>query len=175
VSKHLDDEAGFQGNGLGQMLDARVYCNCIESGKLRVQPKPHWRVEILDDGDVEATCKDESEARELARWWQTACEHTDRELLNHSLGNIGTVAFLREELRRVADKCPLILGRVVYDGIHSGDFLTVEQVRDLEKELCELEGFQCENKADQTLLNRFLAQMRELVAAALSVDKPIAF
>ena len=157
------------------MLDARVYCNCIEAGQLRVQPKAHWQVAVLEDGGVEASCADKGEASELARWWEMACEHKDRQLLYHCLGNVGLAAFLREELGRVAEKCPLVLGLVVYDGVHGGDFLTVEQVRDVAEELHALAGFRCEKEADQYSLDCFLEQMRELVAASLSVNKPIAF
>jgi hypothetical protein len=113
------------------MLDARVYCNCVEAGKLRLQPKPHWRVSILDDGTIEAECLDEREGREFHRWWKNACEHKDRRLVYHCLGNVAMVSFLHAEFARVAGKCHLLLGRVVCDGVHGGDFLTVEQVRDL--------------------------------------------
>ncbi len=84
-------------------------------------------------------------------------------------------AFLREELGRAAAVCPLILGRVVCDGVHGGDFLTVDQARELGRELDALEGFRCREGADQPDVDRFLRQMRELVAASLSVNKPIAF
>jgi hypothetical protein len=157
------------------MLDARVYCNCLEAGKLRLQPKPHWRVSVLDDGTIEAECLDQRERREFHRWWKHACEHEDRVLVYHCLGNVAMVSFLRAEFAKVAGKCLVLLGRVVSDGVHGGDFLTVEQVRDLEGELRELDGFQCESEADQPYVDRFLDQMRELVAASLSVSKPIAF
>lgn len=157
------------------MLDARVYCNCIEAGKLRAKPRPHWRITIMEDGGIEADCVDEREAPDMGRWWEEACEHKDRQFVYHCLGNVGMAAFLREEFGRLAEKCPLILDRVVCDGIHGGDFLTVEQVRQLGPELRQLDGFRCENEADQPNVDRFLEQMRELVAASLSVNKPIAF
>lgn len=157
------------------MLDARVYCNCVEASRLRVQPQPQWRITILEDGSLEADCLDEREAPELRRWWEMACEHQDRQLVYHCLGNVGMISFLREEFGRVSEKCPLLLGRVVCDGIHGGDFLTVEQVRELDGELSQLESFRCEFETDQFSIDHFLEQMRELVAAALSVNKPIAF
>jgi hypothetical protein len=157
------------------MIEARVYCNCIEAGKLRTPPKPHWRVTIAEDGSVEADCLDPGEAPVLHGWWEQACEHKDRQLVYHCLGNIAMAALLREEFGRVEEKCPLMLGRVVYNGIHGGDFLTFEQVRQLSQELRELDGLRCANKSNQPYINRFLEQMQELVAAALAVSKPIAF
>ena len=109
--------------------------------------------------------------------WQLsrACEHELGVLLYHHIGNIATVAAIRTELAREGAKFPLLLSKVLYNGTHGGDFLTVEEVKSLPQEVAALHGLQCNDPDLAESLQVFAAQMAELVDCSLRVRKPLAF
>jgi hypothetical protein len=67
------------------------------------------------------------------------------------------------------------LTKVIYNGTHAGDYLTLEQVKVVRDELGLLTGITCDNEGDQQYVDTFRDQMAELVNCALEVQKPIAF
>jgi hypothetical protein len=60
------------------------------------------------------------------------------------LGNMSFISDLRSLLSGVLKKrgqaCPMLLGKVLYSGTHTGDHLTVRDVRRLSSELDLLKG-----------------------------------
>jgi hypothetical protein len=70
---------------------------------------------------------------------------------------------------------PIILSKVIYDGSHCGEFLSVEQVWAVEREIQSLSGFHCIDPNEEKMIRSFEAQMRDLIAASLAVGKPIVF
>ena len=88
------------------------------------------------------------------------------------------MAILRSELQRDADSFPILLTKVVYNGMHGGDYLTLSDLSDIENlatELERLDRFVCSTKHNQEYVDWFRQQMSELVAAARRVGKPISF
>lgn len=108
-------------------------------------------------------------------WRYSACEHPNGVLLHHRLGNISLIGLLRSELQREASRFPILLGRVVYSGTHGGDYIPFEMVPKLQAELDGLNTFKCSEKESEVYIFEFRRQMLELVAASLSVQKPIVF
>ena len=49
------------------------------------------------------------------------------------LGNISTIGWLAEEIRRRCPDSHLLLGSVLYSGSHSGDFISKEQLGQVSK------------------------------------------
>ena len=157
-------------------LDACVYCNCYETENLREPPPISAAISVSPDGSLDCGNVDLNDALAFDRWLNNkACEHQDGVLLHHRLGNIALVSLLRNELGREPDRFHILLGKVLYSGTHGGDWLGIEDVSALAKELDMLDGFAASKPDNQVFVDQFRSQMRELADLALQVGKPIAF
>ncbi len=157
-------------------LDAHVCCNCYERGRVRSSPPAGCDPSVSDDGSLLCGSDDLKLQIEFDTWQHgQACEHRDGYLVTHYIGNVALVAFLREELGRWPDRFPMILSRIVYNGIHGGDFIPAIDVPRLVPEVEALAGLHCPAPEDEGFLRTFEKQMWDLVTAALRVSKPIAF
>jgi hypothetical protein len=159
-------------------LDAVVYCDCYEKGRLRTPPPEGAMFDVAPDGLL--VCDDDQmpfEAVLAFDQWQafSACAHERGVLLHHRLGNISLVALLRSELQREPSYFPILLSKVLYSGTHCGDDLPIETMPALREELKLLAGFKCSTRKAADFMAHFGSQMSELAAAALSVGKPIVF
>ncbi len=158
-------------------LNARVYCDCYEKGKLR-KPPPQPELVYVEPSGERCLRWDSPEADQHAfyDWMREACEHGPLgELVSHRLGNAALVGFLRGLLSDAPDRFPVLLAKVVYEGAHSGDFLCPDDVERLLPEIDCLQGIHRDDQSEEDLIRGFERQMRELTAAALSVRKPIVF
>jgi hypothetical protein len=158
-------------------LDAHVNCRCFETAKLRELPPREWDIYVAADGGVDCRNTDLETLMAFDAWTNQCrmCEHEDGVALHHYIGNVGCVAFLREELGREPESFPLLLKKVVYNGVHAGDWHTCEEVRALLPELDRLRRFSASDAKDQPFVESFRNQMTELVECALSLNKPIVF
>jgi hypothetical protein len=158
-------------------LDATVYCDCFERGRLRTPPLPQWNLYVDEYGGRSRSSLTGGLGDDLAfdRWNVTACEHEDGVLLHHYLGNIARVGLVREALSGHAESFPIILRKVVYNGVHGGDFLAVEQVESLRPELDALKRVRPDDQRQARCVRDFEAQLTELVGASLRLRKPISF
>lgn len=107
-------------------------------------------------------------------WLATACEHGGQ-LVSHRLGNFARIAFLRELFSGSPEKFPIILCKVLYDGLHAGDSLELEAVERLAVEMDTVKALHCAKPEEEEMLREFQSQMAELVQAARKVRKPIVF
>jgi hypothetical protein len=157
-------------------LEAVVYCNCYETGRHKTPPPPGIEIIISADGSIQCAHETIESAIALdARTHKRACDHEDCTLVHHYIGNLALVASLRGTLEQCAERFPIILSKVVYNGIHAGDYLSLEDVRAVQQELKSLPSIACGNGEDQEYLDTFREQMTELVESALALQKPIAF
>ena len=70
-------------------LDAFVYCNCFETGRLRKSPKPEWNVRVAKDGELECTPGPLEQVMAFDYWVsREACEHEDCMAVHKRIGNI---------------------------------------------------------------------------------------
>ncbi len=87
-------------------LDAFVFCDCFERGRLKEAPPPGCRIVVGTNGRVdnagEATLEGQL-AFDDWRWYRM-CEHQEGILVHHRIGNMGLVGILRAELRRFPDR-----------------------------------------------------------------------
>jgi hypothetical protein len=159
-------------------LDAFVFCDCYEKGRLQEPPPAGVTLCVEPDGALGREQDDGTLEADLA-WdeWreQRACAHQGGILLRHRLGNISLVGLLRAELQREAERFPVLVTKVVYSGSHSGDYLRVEEIPALQREIELLREFRCGSPKADAFMSEFRAQMSELAATALSIGKPIAF
>ena len=165
-------------------LDAMVFCDCIEKGRLAVQ-HPHPRLlYIASNGSPEIRSKDPVKVDDHDKWMDLPpCEHAQMMLDSCHLGNVGFISKLRSILSAIlrtrGQTCPVLLGKVLYSGAHSGDHLTVVDVRKLSIELNRLKGMQISGVAasgeDAGQIALTIRELRRLVKTALSANKPISF
>lgn len=156
-------------------LDAFVYCNSFETGRLKNTPRPEWNV-YVDEYSGRCCGNEELETRlAFDQWNITACQHEDGILLHHYLGNIALIAELRAELNRQPTRFPILLRKVVYSGLHAGDVLTIEDVTQLQQELAVLKNFPASNPQREQWLQAFCQHMTELSICAKQLRRPIVF
>ncbi len=157
-------------------LDATVYCDCYEIGKLGEPPPDPTSIYVAPDGSLACRSDDLETLIAFDQWLrERACEHKDGVLLHHYIGNIALVALLREELSERANEFPILLGKVVYDGVHAGDYLSQEDIKNALRELILLSEFTTADDKRQLYVKNFYQQMRVLIESALSAGKPISF
>ena len=157
-------------------LDAFIYCDCYETGKLKSEPLPQWNVYVEPNGSRSTSAEDLELQIAFDRWSNhEACEHENGILVHHRIGNVSLVSPLRAELKSSSHEFHLILNRIVYDGIHGGDFIEVNDVRRLQAELEPLSRIHSSDSSIERFLRNFEHQMKELIVSALGGNKPIAF
>jgi len=179
-------------------LDACVYCDCLEKGRLRNPLPATVSVKVGEDGYPVVVKGNEEIHVDHPDWSDFACIHERRELLHYRLGNITLIGLLRGELAREASSFPILCQKVVYSGCHAGDRLTLPQIMELRDELLRLADFKCVGNPPGLSPMRHLEKllgigwypsgeqagkfmcvfrqsMSELVEAALVVQKPIVF
>lgn len=155
-------------------LDAFVFCRCFEDG-IATAPPVGLNVRVAEDGSLECLGSQTENLRLFDEWQTRACAHPQGILLHHRLGNIGLIGFLRGVFKRFPSKFPVISSKILYDGIHSGDYLTVEDAMLIESELAELARLEMPDRRESDFVEVFRQQLVDLVEAALLVRKPIAF
>jgi hypothetical protein len=159
-------------------LDARVYCNCYEIGKVKTPP-PQPDLVYIDPSSGEVSLRWEKDGADQDRffeWLSSAWElGPSGHLVYHRLGNIALICFLRELFQQTPERFPILLSKVVNNGIHGGDFLTLPDVEQLAAEMLEVHALHCSDDSYEALLREFEQQILELVHGARSVSRPIVF
>jgi hypothetical protein len=158
-------------------VDASVYCDCYEKGRVR-KPPPQPELVYVDAFGQRCLKWDDPRADQIGYnlWLTEACEHGPMgELVSHRLGNAATIGFLRELLAETPERFPVLLAKVVYDGVHAGDSLSVDDVERLCPEIDRLRGIHSHDKSDEDRIRDFERQMSDLTEAARRVQKPIVF
>nr|WP_290224687.1 hypothetical protein [Trichocoleus desertorum] len=157
-------------------LDAWVYCNCFRDGKLREPPKVRWKVYVEETGGIACVTQQLEEQIAFDQWLALrACEHRNGMLLHHHLGNIALIALLRSELNCFPDDFPVLLRQVLYDGVHSGDYLAPGDIARLQLEIERLKAFRCSSSEAQNFVDEFCRQRKELVECSKMMNNPIVF
>ena len=161
-------------------LDAYVYCNCVETGQLLVPHPFPERLVIEADGGPELRSDDLDELLTHDLWLHSSpCRHDACCLVSYRLGNmalIGRIRCIVQRLSRdVEDHFPVLWSKVIYSGIHCGDYLTPPEVSDLAVELAQLRVCAADrlDKENTEYLQVFLSKLDELIQASRSVQKPI--
>ena len=89
------------------------------------------------------------------------------------LGNIASIASIREVLATVLENNSVVMSKIVYSGTHAGDFLPLDLIAKLESEFIVIDKYL--EKHDSMLVSQFVTDMRELVLAARREGNPIVF
>jgi|SRR5580704_9264046 hypothetical protein len=156
-------------------LDAFVRCTCIRDGKAKPHPFPE-RLTFDEIGEPTLTgdpSDDEWDAHD--HWLGESCEH-EGYLVSEALGNITRVGNLRSFLRHLQGKpgprFPMLLTKVLYDGTHTGDWLSSEQA---EKLLKEVDTVLHSSDILAESEKEFFSSMKRLCEASIATGNPIMF
>lgn len=165
-------------------LDAVVFCNCVETEKLKV-PHPFPRLlYIWKNGYPEIRSKEAAKIAAHEAWLELPpCKHEEMQLDGCSLGNAGGVGVIYEALsnaqKLLRKKLPILLHKVFYSGSHTGDFLTLAQMRKLDAELKQVRKLKLTDlgikKGDEKWVTDIFIDLAKLVRVAQKIGKPIAF
>ena len=89
------------------------------------------------------------------------------------IGNISKVGWLREQIEsRWPGRCSVILDAVLYSGTHSGDFISLDQVRRMKLEIAEID---CAEASIPAEMATFFEQIGQLLDAAEWERNPLVF
>jgi len=156
-------------------LDAFVRCTCIRGGKAKPHPFPD-RLTFDESGEPTLTgdpSEEECEAHD--QWVGESCEH-EGYLLSMFLGNITRVGNLRSFLRGLqgspGPRFPILLEQVLYDGTHTGDWISSKDAAKLLKEVNTV-LHSSDILADSE--KEFFTNMKLLCEASIATGNPIMF
>ncbi len=154
-------------------LDATVYCNCLETGRLRTSPLPAWHVEVAEDGSrfADVAAADLSDAFDA--WNETACEHPFGVAVACTLGNAAHVGHLRKVLARHPERFPRLLDQVLYSGTHCGDHIPADELGAFADELARLDDVYASDAEGG--VRQFRVEFQDLLDVARELGKPISF
>ena len=165
-------------------LDAVVFCDCVEKKRLKV-PHPFPKLLYVEsNGSPEIHSKNPAKVDKHDEWMALPpCQHQGMVAAGFYLGNMTLVErvcnALEAVLRHPLPRCPVLLKKVLYCGTHTGDHLTLTQVRRLAVELQQLKELDLEktdvSSADLRFIRSVAAKLRRLTRVALEIKKPIAF
>jgi len=159
-------------------LDAVVFCDCFEKGRVRTRP-PQPELVYIDETTGQVLLRWDAPGADQHRfydWLASACEHGPMgELVSHRLGNVALIAFLRELFSKTPGHFSILLSKVVYNGVHGGDRLDLQDVERLATEMASMHALHCLDANEEEVLRRFEAQMLDLIRAVRSVGRPIVF
>jgi len=165
-------------------LDAFVFCDCVEKRRLKVaHPYPRL-LSIQSNGSPSIRSDDCDKQDEHDRWMELPpCKHDEMLADGAWLGNAGWIDHIHSTLASVLQpplpRCPVLLGRVTYDGTHCGDHLTVGKVKKLAAELQQLRRIDLRKvgvpAAEIKAVRNLIKQLEGLVKTAVRLNKPIAF
>jgi hypothetical protein len=145
-------------------LDATVYCDCFEKGRLKSNPPPGCVLTVNDDGSLLCGSDDLQTQLAFDQWCLSeACEHEFGTLIHRRLGNIALIELIQNEVGKQAVRFPEIQKRVLYNGTHSGDFIPIEILPAIEQEAEQLAYVTSSNSDTEYFLREFESSMRALV------------
>src|SRR5215813_5121491 len=104
-------------------LDAWVYCNCVEIGKLN-KPHPLSHLLYIDDYGSPEIRSDILEEQIIHDKWlaDSPCQHNQCMLVHHRLGNIAMISFIRKSIKKISQEAetefPILWTKVIYSGSH---------------------------------------------------------
>lgn len=157
-------------------LQAYVFCNCYEQGRLKRPPPNPELVKILPNGDL--TCRRNATSKQhdaFVAWRTHACRHPEGCVTGGELGHRLPLQILHRALFPHRRTFPLLVRKVLGCKPCTGtSHLTVKQVEKLQAELIRLKTWHCSDRQTDRELRYLYGQMKQLVRAALKFRQPIA-
>jgi len=159
----------------GMKLDAVVFCNCFEKGRLRAPPPPGCRLVIASDGGLVCDSGDFYVQAAFLHWlYEQACDHPYGRLIHLSLADWEGLTALRRVLRETPGRGAMLLSRVLRPNIREIEVIAPQELGALRAEILALGDLHWHDREIETLLRVFESRMAELVECAMFANKPIA-
>jgi hypothetical protein len=156
-------------------LDARVRCTCIKERKAKPHPLPD-RLAFDEINEPVLTGKptlDDSLVHD--RWFDESCEHGGY-IVSEYLGNIAMIAHVRDLVggleREHGLSLPILKEKVIYNGVHAGDHLSLVRAVQLMK---EVETVLQSGDVVEDIGKKFFAAVKRLCEASIRTRNPIVF
>jgi hypothetical protein len=111
------------------------------------------------------------ETAELDKVWGEKIKAVDKRI-----GNISSVGLLRQEIEGVLGTShpeTLLISRVLYNGVHSGDIIQRKELGELRREIALVRD--ASGHSSSAELEVFLADMHDLIDASEKCGNPIVF
>jgi hypothetical protein len=157
-------------------LNAVVFCNCFEKGRLREPPPVGCRLAVVDDGSLVCGNGDFFVQAAFANWLHDrACDHFDGRLVHLSLGDVEEIAALRAILKGTWTRCPTLFSRVLQYRTHESEVIAPHELGTLRAEVTALGDIHLQDREMERLLRAFESRMAELLECAMFANKPIVF
>jgi hypothetical protein len=156
-------------------LDAVVFCDCYEKGRIKRLPPELSPVYVLPNGSLEPRSDDPEVLDRFDAWRVHACRHEEGMIAGDYLGNAGYIACLVAAVWSQRKLFPILVSKVIYDGTHCGDYLSLRDVSKLAVELDRLKSLRTGDKSLDKNLQLLRRKLEKLVTMSLKIKKPIAF
>jgi hypothetical protein len=142
---------------VGMGLDAVVYRN-----KKNLELGPDAELAKLDPQTGEVYFEDNERSRK---------HRGETKAIAHRIGNIAAVGALREETSMLIGPESFIITKILYNGVHCGDVISLRDVPTLSAEVSRLVAVA--KKSPE--LEDFISKLQSLIRAAESEGNPIVF
>jgi len=156
-------------------LDAFIFCDCYEKGRIKRLPPDVGSVYVQRNGSLEPRSQNPEVLDRFDAWRVHACRHEEGMIAGDYLGNAGYIDWLRDAFWPIRKLFPVLLGKVIYCGTHTGDHLALRDVAKLAVELDRLKSYRISDKSLDKDLQLLRQKLQKLVRVALKTKKPIAF
>ena len=156
-------------------LDAVIFCDCYERGRLKTPPPNPKLVYVFQNGDLRCRSDDPAIEDAFDRWRDRACKHECGMIAGGPLDNMASIELLNTALQPHRRHFPILLGKVIYCGTHTGDHLTLRNIEKLQAELPALRKLRTGDPFVDKELRILARQLSGLCRVSLKIRKPIAF
>ena len=154
-------------------LQAYVFCDCYEQGRLKRPPPNPEIVAVLPNGDLGYSEATTEQHAAFVAWRTHACRHPEGVATGGELGN--RLPLLHEALSKQASSFPILIRKILAGKPHTrSSHITIKQVEKLQLEVARLKTFRCVDRKTEREMQCLYGQMNQLVRAALKFHKPIA-
>ena len=156
-------------------LQAYVFCNCFEQGRVKRPPPNPELVELRPNGDNLCCRCTPAQWQAYETWRLHACRHLYGTVTGGELGH----RLPREDLHRAMlphhRTFPLLVRKVLGCQPQTRySYLTLKQVAKLQLELARFKNFHLADRKLDNELQYYRGQLKQLVRAALKFQQPIA-
>ena len=156
-------------------LQAYVFCNCFEQGRVKRPPPNPEIVGVLTNGDNRCFRPTPAQYQAYESWRLNACRHKYGTVTGGELGHRLPVEVMHKAMLPHRRKFPLFVRKVLGCKPHTRfSHLTIKQVEQLQTELVRMKKFHLSDRKRDNELHHYRGQMRQLARAAIKFQQPIA-
>ena len=155
-------------------LQAYVFCDCFEQGRVKRPPPDPEIVGVPTNGDIWLSSPHASPISGIPNWRYRACHHHGS-ITGGLLGHRLPLEVLHNAMLPHRRTFPIFVRKVLGCKPHTRfSHLTLKQVEQLQTELVRMKKLHLADRKCENELQYYRGQMKQLVRAALKFQQPIA-